>query len=355
MASQDELLRQQAVLLAQADAELVQLKLQHQRVLDWWSSFQGLAASLDEASTLPDTCARCATILTTELGFQIACVLTLNDAGASIIVREPPLAAAAGESGVGLLDASVLEMLRQRRAGFTNNGAQELPQLAAWQKIDRFFYCLITPSADLNLLLIAGMDARRARYRPALHADEAAQFQWIGQQVQTLLRNVLLVQKLAQHEQLKRLSRELEAQQQELQLRLQTILNQAQTIRQLSAPVLEVWEGVLVLPIIGELTSERGEQLLHSLLSQISQRRARCAILDVTGLATLDLPAASYLLKMSQAAALLGATCVLTGIRGEVAQTLVSLGIDLATLLAFRDLHAGLKACVRRLAPSSQP
>lgn len=353
MTTQDELLRQQAVLLAQADAELAQLKRQHQRVLTWWSSFQSLAASLDETSTLPATCERCVTLLTTELGFQIACVLTLDDAGAGLVAREPPLGAEQ-QAAAHPLDEGLLAMLREKRAGFTNHGSQELPLLAAWQKLERFFYCLITPSQELGLVLIAGMDARGARYRPALRSEEAAQFQWVGQQVQTILRNVLLVQKLAQHEQLKRLSRELEVQQQELKSRLQTILNQAQTIRQLSAPVLEVWAGVLVLPVIGEFTGERGEQLLHSLLTEIVQRRARFAILDVTGLATLDTHAASYLIRMRQATALLGTACVLTGLRAEVAQTLVGLGVGLQELLAFRDLHAGLKHCMRRVGPLPQ-
>ncbi len=103
------------------------------------------------------------------------------------------------------------------------------------------------------------------------------------------------------------------------------------------------------MPIIGTLDAGRWADLLECTLSSISARQARCIILDVTGVTNVDTHTAGELLKVARAAELLGTYCVLTGIRSQVAHTLVGLGVELGRLRTLRTLKDGLRDCIRHL------
>jgi rsbT co-antagonist protein RsbR len=136
------------------------------------------------------------------------------------------------------------------------------------------------------------------------------------------------------------------AQRKELEQRLATIEEQAQAIREMSTPVLEVWDDVLVVPVIGVVDTHRGATIMEAVLGRLSTAQARCVVIDVTGVPFLDTSTADHLLKVVSAASLLGAECVLTGVSPAVAQTVVSVGVDLGKLVTLRNLKAGLRYCL---------
>ncbi len=123
---------------------------------------------------------------------------------------------------------------------------------------------------------------------------------------------------------------------------------QRYAIRSLSTPILQIWDDVLVLPVIGILDTQRSNDIMETLLDAVVRMHARYVILDVTGVEVVDTKTADHLIKVVSSARLLGAQCVLTGIQPAVAQTLVELGIDLSTLATMRNLQDGLHECLRR-------
>ncbi len=127
------------------------------------------------------------------------------------------------------------------------------------------------------------------------------------------------------------------------------IERQAKTIQALSTPIIQVWEGILTLPIVGQVSGARAATIMQTLLEAIVQRRAHHAILDLTGVDTLDAETADHLLRIVRAAELLGARAIVSGIRPRVAQTIVELGVDLAGLTTVSDLEEGLKTCLRSM------
>ncbi|WP_437722512.1 PAS domain-containing protein [Sorangium sp. So ce861] len=135
----------------------------------------------------------------------------------------------------------------------------------------------------------------------------------------------------------------------ELRERLALIERQQQVIRQLSTPILQVWNGVLALPMIGVVDSARTAEVMDSLLQAVVRTQARFALLDLTGVEAVDTKTASYLVDLVRAIRLLGAEGIITGIRPSVAQTVVSLGLDLAEITTLSDLQAGLKHCIGRM------
>ncbi|WP_438005446.1 PAS domain-containing protein [Sorangium sp. So ce321] len=134
----------------------------------------------------------------------------------------------------------------------------------------------------------------------------------------------------------------------ELGERLALIERQQQVIRQLSTPILQVWRGVLALPMIGVVDSARTAEVMDSLLQAVVRTQARYALLHLTGVEAVDTKTASYLVDLVRAIRLLGAEGIITGIRPSVAQTVVSLGLDLAEVTTLSDLQAGLKHCIGR-------
>ncbi|WP_170229940.1 STAS domain-containing protein [Polyangium fumosum] len=135
----------------------------------------------------------------------------------------------------------------------------------------------------------------------------------------------------------------------ELEARLALIERQEAVIRDLETPIIQVWENVLTLPMIGVVDSRRAARVMDDLLGAVSRASARFAILDLTGVEVVDTATAYHLVQMVHAIRLLGAEGILTGIRPTVAQTLVSLGVDLSGIPTHGTLRHGLAFCIRRL------
>ena len=118
-----------------------------------------------------------------------------------------------------------------------------------------------------------------------------------------------------------------------MNVREQLIARQQQELMELSTPVVKLWDGILALPIIGTLDSARTQVVMESLLQSIVQTNSRFAIIDITGVPTVDTLVAQHLLKTITAARLMGAECVISGVRPQIAQTIVHLGIDLSQVI----------------------
>jgi rsbT co-antagonist protein RsbR len=131
--------------------------------------------------------------------------------------------------------------------------------------------------------------------------------------------------------------------------RERVIREQQEAIRELSTPVLQVRDGLLILPIIGNLDSQRARQLTDQLLSAIQANRARVVVIDITGVATIDLTVANHLVQTVEASRLMGASAILTGLSSRIAQTLVDLGVDLRLINTVGDLQGGLEEAERFL------
>ena len=111
------------------------------------------------------------------------------------------------------------------------------------------------------------------------------------------------------------------------------ILRQQQEMLELSTPVVKLWDGVLALPIIGTLDSSRTQTIMESLLEKIVETGSEIAIIDITGVPTVDTLTAQHLLKTVTAARLMGAECIISGIRPQIAQTIVHLGVELGDVI----------------------
>jgi rsbT co-antagonist protein RsbR len=122
---------------------------------------------------------------------------------------------------------------------------------------------------------------------------------------------------------------------------------QAAALRELSTPIVPISDDVLVMPLVGTLSEERSQQIMEQLLGRIVEEQAQTAIIDVTGIPVVDTFAASSLIQMAQAARLLGADVVLTGIRPEVAQALVTQDVDIGSIVTRRDLQSGVAWAMR--------
>jgi rsbT co-antagonist protein RsbR len=122
-----------------------------------------------------------------------------------------------------------------------------------------------------------------------------------------------------------------------------TIGRQQDAIRRLSTPVLQVREGLLILPIVGVVEGERARQLTQQLLHSIRATRARVVVLDITGVPAVDSNVANHLVRTIDAARLMGATSIVTGLSSEVAETLVGLGLSLDKLNTVGDLQGGIE------------
>jgi rsbT co-antagonist protein RsbR len=131
--------------------------------------------------------------------------------------------------------------------------------------------------------------------------------------------------------------------------REQVIIRQQQELMELSTPVVTLWEGVLALPVIGTLDSARTQVVMESLLQRIVDTGASIAIIDITGVPTVDTLTAQHLLKTVAAARLMGADCIISGIRPQIAQTIVHLGVELGTVLTKATLADAFAIAMRRL------
>jgi anti-anti-sigma regulatory factor len=115
------------------------------------------------------------------------------------------------------------------------------------------------------------------------------------------------------------------------------------TVGELSSPVIQVWENVLVMPLVGAIDSARATRITEDLLTGITKYQAEIVIIDITGVPVVDTSVANHLIQTIRAAALLGAKCVVVGISSEVAQSLISLGVDLSGMVTRSNLQAGVR------------
>ena len=130
--------------------------------------------------------------------------------------------------------------------------------------------------------------------------------------------------------------------------REQMIKRQQQELLELSTPVVKLWDGVLALPIIGTLDSARTQVVMESLLQTVVQTNSRFAIIDITGVPTVDTLVAQHLLKTITAARLMGAECIISGVRPQIAQTIVHLGIDLSQVITKAKLADAFAVCLQK-------
>jgi len=128
-----------------------------------------------------------------------------------------------------------------------------------------------------------------------------------------------------------------------------TIARQQEEMLELSTPVVKLWDGVLALPLIGTLDSARTQVVMESLLSAIVETNSQVAIIDITGVPTVDTLVAQHLIKTITAARLMGADCYLSGIRPAIAQTIVHLGIDLVDIQTKAKLSDAFALALTRM------
>jgi rsbT co-antagonist protein RsbR len=131
--------------------------------------------------------------------------------------------------------------------------------------------------------------------------------------------------------------------------REEVILRQQQDMLELSTPVVKLWDGVLALPMIGTLDSSRTQIVMESLLQRIVDTGAELAIIDITGVPTVDTLTAQHLLKTVTAARLMGAECIISGIRPQIAQTIVHLGVELTGVTTKASLADAFAVALSRL------
>src|SRR2546426_2092892 len=134
-----------------------------------------------------------------------------------------------------------------------------------------------------------------------------------------------------------------------VQERERIIRQQQEAIRELSTPVLQVRERLLILPIIGVIDPQRARQLTEQLLRAIRTNRAKVVVIDITGVAAMDSNVANHLVQTVEASRLLGATVIVTGLSPEIAQTLVTIGVDLSEMATVGDLQGGIEEAERLL------
>ena len=134
-----------------------------------------------------------------------------------------------------------------------------------------------------------------------------------------------------------------------VQERERTIREQQDAIRELSTPVLQVRERLLILPIIGLIDPQRARQLTEQLLRAIRTNRAKVVVIDITGVAAMDSAVANHLVLTVEASRLLGATVIVTGLSPEISQTLVNIGVNLSKMNTVGDLQGGIEEAERLL------
>lgn len=130
--------------------------------------------------------------------------------------------------------------------------------------------------------------------------------------------------------------------------RNQVIVRQQEEMLELSTPVVKLWDGILALPLIGTLDSARTQVVMQNLLEAIVETGSEMAIIDITGVPTVDTLVAQHLLKTVAAARLMGADCIISGIRPQIAQTIIHLGVDLTNVMTKASLADAFSTALRR-------
>lgn len=171
-----------------------------------------------------------------------------------------------------------------------------------------------------------------------IHTEVEDDFTGVEEAVDLLIND--LTDELRQREETQK---ELEEKLATIQAQQKTILQQQEDLLELSSPVTKVWDNVVVLPVIGTLDSRRTQIMMENLLQKIVDTGCTIAILDITGVATIDTQVANHLIKTVTAARLLGAECVVSGISPAIAQTIVHLGIDLSSIQTKATLQESMQ------------
>ncbi len=140
--------------------------------------------------------------------------------------------------------------------------------------------------------------------------------------------------------------------QREIDAKLALIEQQKLEIRALSTPILDVWDGVLAVPLVGNLDHARTLEITEKLLARVVETRARWSLLDLTGVEEVDEATADHLIKLARAVTLVGGGCVVTGVSPQAAQTFVALGQGLGELRCLPNLREGLRHCLERRGPA---
>jgi len=133
-----------------------------------------------------------------------------------------------------------------------------------------------------------------------------------------------------------------------MKTRESVIVRQQQELMELSTPVVELWTGILALPLIGTLDSSRTQVVMQNLLEAIVAKEADLAIIDITGVPTVDTLVAQHLLKTVAAARLMGADCIISGIRPQIAQTIIHLGVDLGNVITKATLADAFRLALKK-------
>ncbi len=142
--------------------------------------------------------------------------------------------------------------------------------------------------------------------------------------------------------------------QRELEAQIETIERQQAAIRELSTPIIEVWSGVLCVPVVGVMDSLRTAELTSALLNAVVARKAVFAIIDITGIDVMDTRATDHFLRMGRAVRLLGAECALSGVNPAVAQTIAHMGVSLEGVPTYRTLGSALRSYVQGQSTASR-
>lgn len=141
----------------------------------------------------------------------------------------------------------------------------------------------------------------------------------------------------------------------ELEDKLVVVEKQRVAIRELSTPIIELWEGVICLPVVGIMDTARSAEMTNSLLQAIVEKKTQYAIVDITGIEVMDTRTVDHFMRMAKSIRLLGAECALTGISRHIAQTVVHMGLDLDDIVTHRSLRDALAYYVKRRMQSSTP
>lgn len=128
----------------------------------------------------------------------------------------------------------------------------------------------------------------------------------------------------------------------ELEEKLEMVEQQRAAIRSLSTPIIEVWSGVLCLPVVGVMDTARSSEMTSSLLQAVVEKGTRYAIIDITGIDVMDTRTVDHFIRMAKSIRLLGAECALTGLNPHIAQTVVHMGLDLSDIVTHRSLRDAL-------------
>jgi rsbT co-antagonist protein RsbR len=139
-----------------------------------------------------------------------------------------------------------------------------------------------------------------------------------------------------------------EAFRKELEEKLDVVEKQKAAIRELSTPIIELWNGVLCLPVVGVVDTFRSTEMTSALLQAIVDKKTRFAIIDITGIDVMDTRTVDHFVRMAKAVKHLGSECALTGLNPHIAQTVVHMGLDLSGIVTHRSLRDALYEYVRR-------